>query len=166
MIMEAARILAATGVRPKRTIRFALWAGEEQGMLGSLAYVEKHLATRGSPSDPRRPGWQRYYGWANRWPITPQPGYGDLAAYFNIDNGSGKLRGIYAENNPAVVPIFREWLAPFASMGATHGGDPARPAAPTTSSCRRSACPASSSSRTRSITTAASTTRRSTRSIT
>ena len=119
MIMEAARIIAATGIKPKRTIRFALWAGEEQGLLGSLAYVEEHLATRGSPSDPKQTGMKRYYGWNDRWPITPKPGYSELAAYFNIDNGSGKLRGIYAENNAAVVPIFREWLAPFASMGAS-----------------------------------------------
>ena len=120
MIMEAARIIAATGIKPKRTIRFALWAGEEQGLLGSLAYVEQHLATRGSPNDPKTTGMKRFYGWNDRWPITPKPGYNDLAAYFNIDNGSGKLRGIYAENNPAVVPIFREWLAPFAPMGATN----------------------------------------------
>ncbi|MBY0283361.1 MAG: M20/M25/M40 family metallo-hydrolase [Sphingomonas sp.] len=120
MIMEAARIIAATGIKPKRTIRFALWAGEEQGLLGSLAYVEQHLATRGSPSDAKTTGMKRFYGWNDRWPITPKPGYAELAAYFNIDNGSGKLRGIYAENNPAVVPIFRDWLAPFASMGATN----------------------------------------------
>jgi len=120
MVMEAARILAATGVRPKRTIRFALWAGEEQGLLGSLAYVENHLASRGSPGDPVQTGLARYYGWSNRWPITPKPGWGELAAYFNLDNGSGKVRGIYVENNQAVAPIFREWLAPFAAMGATN----------------------------------------------
>jgi len=118
MIMEAARILAASGVRPKRTIRFALWSGEEQGILGSMAYVQSHLATRGSPNDPPATGLKSYYGFANRWPITPRPGYYDLAAYFNIDNGSGKLRGLYAENNPAVVSTFRDWLAPFQSMGA------------------------------------------------
>ena len=117
MIMEAARILAKTGIRPRRTIRFALWAGEEQGLLGSLAYVESHLATRGG--DATATGMKRFYGWANRWPITLRPDHGQLAAYFNIDNGSGKLRGLYAESNPAVVPIFKEWLAPFASMGAT-----------------------------------------------
>ena len=121
--MEAARILSATGVRPKRTIRFALWAGEEQGILGSMAYVEKHLAHRGpaggGATDVTGNGMQRYYGYTNRWPITPLAGFNDLAAYFNIDNGSGKLRGLYAEGNPAVVPIFREWLSPFASMGAS-----------------------------------------------
>jgi len=118
MVMEAARILAATGQRPRRTIRFALWSGEEQGILGSMAYVEQHLATRGRPGDAPQTGLKRYYGWTNRWPITPKPGYGDLAAYFNIDNGSGKLRGLYAENNPAAVPMLREWLSPYASMGA------------------------------------------------
>ena len=118
MIMEAARILAATGQRPKRTIRFALWSGEEQGILGSMAYVEQHLATRGRPGDAPQTGLKRYYGWTNRWPITPKPGYGDLAAYFNIDNGSGKLRGLYAENNPAAVPMLKEWLSPYASLGA------------------------------------------------
>lgn len=118
MIMEAARILQATGIRPKRTIRFALWAGEEQGILGSLAYIVDHLATRGSPNDPPQPGGKWYSNWSNRWPITPKPGYGDLAAYFNLDNGSGKVRGIYVENNSQVAGTFREWLAPFASMGA------------------------------------------------
>lgn len=118
MVMEAARILSASGIRPKRTIRFALWAGEEQGLLGSLAYVEDHLATRGKPGDPAQTGLARYMGWSNKWPITPRPGWGDLAAYFNLDNGSGKVRGIYVENNQAVAPIFREWLAPFAPMGA------------------------------------------------
>src|SRR3546814_19419820 len=63
MIMEAARILADMGVRPKRTIRFALWAGEEQGLLGSLAYVEQHLATRGDPNVPEKTGLERYFGW-------------------------------------------------------------------------------------------------------
>ena len=119
MVMEAARILAATGVRPRRTIRFALWNAEEQGLLGSFAYVDRYLAARGKPSDPALHGDALYYGWSQRWPITPKAGFNDLAAYFNIDNGSGKLRGIYAEGNLAAAPIFREWLSPLASMGAS-----------------------------------------------
>lgn len=120
MVMEAARILAKTGIRPKRTIRFALWTGEEQGLLGSLAYVERHLATRGGvTATGTGRGDEKYYGFPTRFPITPQPEWGQLAAYFNIDNGSGKLRGIYAEGNPAVVPIFQEWMAPFRAMGMT-----------------------------------------------
>ena len=116
MIMEAARILSKMP-KPKRTIRFALWAGEEQGILGSLAYIEQHFATRGGSATAT--GLARYYGWDNRWPITTKPEWSKMAAYFNIDNGSGKLRGIYAENNPAVVPIFKDWLTPFNSMGAS-----------------------------------------------
>jgi len=118
MVMEAARILQAMGIKPKRTIRFALWAGEEQGLLGSMAYIEQNVATRqlkpGAPAN----GLARFYGWSNRWPIVQKPGYNQLAAYFNLDNGSGKVRGINAEQNLAVVPIFKDWLAPFNSMGA------------------------------------------------
>ena len=116
MIMEAARILSKMP-KPKRTIRFALWAGEEQGLLGSLAYIEDHYATRGGASGAT--GLARYQGWANRWPITTRPEWSKLAAYFNIDNGSGKLRGIYAENNAAVVPIFQQWLEPLKPFGAS-----------------------------------------------
>jgi carboxypeptidase Q len=112
-VMEAARILAASGIRPKRTIRFVLWGAEEEGLLGSLAYTKAYLARRGA-SEPQGTD----YGFAYRWPIVPLPGHGALAAYFNIDNGSGKLRGLYAENNPAAVPVLRDWLSPFASMGA------------------------------------------------
>lgn len=118
MVMEAARILAATGVRPKRTIRFALWAGEEQGLLGSLAYVEQHLATR-APGVPRVKGEALYDQWQSLWPIVKRPGWGDLAAYFNVDNGSGRFRGIYAENNPAAVPLFEEWMQPLRALGMT-----------------------------------------------
>lgn len=117
MVMEAARILA-TLPRPRRTIRFALWAGEEQGLLGSVAYAERHLASRGEADASLSPS-VRAMGWGDRMPFLPLPGWSALSAYFNLDNGSGKTRGIYAENNIAVVPIFRAWLAPFAAMGAT-----------------------------------------------
>ncbi|RHW18371.1 M20/M25/M40 family metallo-hydrolase [Sphingomonas gilva] len=119
VVMEAARILTAIGARPKRTIRFVLWNGEEQGLHGSFAYVTKYLASRPPETDPAKAQLDQYYTWGSRWPITPKPGFDDLAAYFNLDNGSGRIRGIYAENNPAVVPIFKEWLAPFASMDAS-----------------------------------------------
>jgi Zn-dependent M28 family amino/carboxypeptidase len=116
VVMEAARILAAIGAHPRRTIRFALWAGEEQGLLGSYAYVEKHIAQRAAP-DPALADLPVYFS-MDTYPIKPLPGFADMAAYFNVDNGSGKIRGIYTEGNLAVVPIFREWLAPFAGMGA------------------------------------------------
>ena len=114
VVMEAARILASLHVKPKRTIRFALWAGEEQGLLGSYAYVDHYLAKR--PFDPKT---DSYATAGSNYPITPLPGYGQLAAYFNLDNGSGKIRGIFTEGNFAVVPIFKDWFAPFASLGAT-----------------------------------------------
>ncbi len=119
VVMEAARILKAMGVRPKRTIRFALWSGEEQGILGSLAYVDRHLATRAPISDATLANAPNNQTWRARWPIQPRPGYRDLVAYFNLDNGSGKIRGINAEGNVAAVPVFEQWLEPFASMGAS-----------------------------------------------
>ncbi len=119
VVMEAARILMQLGVRPKRTIRFALWNGEEQGLLGSLAYIDRHVATRASFADPARAALPINRSWRHRWPIEPREGYGDLTAYFNLDNGSGRIRGINAEGNVAAAPIFQEWLAPFNSLGAS-----------------------------------------------
>jgi carboxypeptidase Q len=118
MIMEAARILAAIGVHPKRAIRFALWAGEEEGLLGSAAYVDKHLAHRPPSQDPSEADLPPYF-LGDNYPVQTLPGFAELAGYFNIDNGSGKIRGIYTEGNFAVVPIFREWLSPFNSLGAS-----------------------------------------------
>ncbi|CAN5245832.1 hypothetical protein BH10PSE13_BH10PSE13_05440 [soil metagenome] len=118
MIMEAARILSRLGIKPRRTIRFVLWAGEEEGILGSTAYVDKYLATR-APGPAPDGSFEQSMRYRYRFPVVPRPGYTDLKAYFNIDNGSGKLRGIHAEGNVAAVPLLKEWLAPFASMGAT-----------------------------------------------
>ncbi|HEX2686406.1 MAG TPA: M20/M25/M40 family metallo-hydrolase [Kofleriaceae bacterium] len=118
VVMEAARILSTIGIRPKRTIRFALWVGEEQGLLGSLAYVEKYLATRAPLGPIAEGGIEQFARWRYRFPITPQAGHKDLVGYFNIDNGSGKVHGLYAEGNVAAVPLLRDWLQPFASMGA------------------------------------------------
>jgi hypothetical protein len=117
VVMEAARILRQLRIRPKRTIRFALWSGEEQGLYGSANYVQQHLANR-----PPATGMGGVLLWdklIRNYPVTPLPGYGGLKAYFNIDNGSGKVRGIYAEGNAAAVPMLRDWLAPFDSMGAS-----------------------------------------------
>jgi carboxypeptidase Q len=117
VVMESARILARLGAHPRRTIRFALWAGEEQGLLGSGAYVEKHIAHRPVRSDPAVAALGPYFA-PDSYPVQTRPGFVDLAGYFNVDNGSGRIRGIYTEGNLAVVPIFREWLAPFKSLGA------------------------------------------------
>ncbi|NBB51869.1 M20/M25/M40 family metallo-hydrolase [Rhizobium sp. CRIBSB] len=119
VIMEAARILRTLGVRPKRTIRFALWNGEEQGLLGSLAYVDRYLATRAPLADPALNALPNNRTWRARWPIQPRDGHDNLVAYFNIDNGSGRIRGINAEGNVAAAAVFEEWLAPFADMGAS-----------------------------------------------
>jgi len=117
IVLESARILASVGVQPRRTIRFVLWSGEEQGLLGSGAYIAQHLAKRPAASDPAVAALGPYFG-TDTYPVQTLPGYKELAGYFNVDNGSGKFRGIYAEGNFAVLPIFREWLAPFESLGA------------------------------------------------
>jgi carboxypeptidase Q len=118
VVMEAARILRALGVQPRRTIRFALWAGEEQGLLGSRSYVRNHVATRPPPTDPDLLAFPPML-WGPTWPITPLPGHAGHSVYFNLDNGAGRIRGIYAQGNAAAVPIFRAWLEPFADLGAT-----------------------------------------------
>jgi carboxypeptidase Q len=117
--MEAVRILKALGVQPRRTIRVGLWSGEEQGLYGSRAYVAEHFgaykptsAGGGTPS----PGSGAPGG---RGVLEKKPEYEKLSGYFNLDNGTGKIRGIYAQGNEAIKPIFKEWLAPFKEMGAT-----------------------------------------------
>ncbi|WP_310476191.1 M20/M25/M40 family metallo-hydrolase [Sandarakinorhabdus sp.] len=118
VVMEAARILAALKVKPKRTIRFALWSGEEQGLWGSSNYIERHLVSRPANPDPVKARLS-YDFRMNQYPIEKKTDYNLMAAYFNMDNGGGKLRGIHAEGNFAAVPTLREWLSPFASMGAS-----------------------------------------------
>lgn len=117
VVLEAARILRAIGARPRRTIRFALWGAEEQGLLGSRAYIEQHIASRATPGG--LPEAERLTRWSYSWPIAPKADYGRLKAYFNMDNGSGKFRGVYAEGNAAATPLLKEWLTPFNAMGAT-----------------------------------------------
>ena len=117
VVMEAARILASLDVRPKRTIRFVLWSGEEEGLWGSGAYTERHLAHRPPNADPELDNIGPYF--SDTYPVTMLPESKLLDAYFNIDNGSGKIRGIYTEGNFGVVQIFREMLSPFNSLGAT-----------------------------------------------
>jgi carboxypeptidase Q len=117
VVMEAARILSALHVKPKRAIRFALWAGEEQGLLGSAAYVDEYLAKHPN-ADPKLADLGPFYA-SESWPAKPLPGFNEMQGYFNIDNGSGKIRGIFAEGNFAAAPILKDWLAPFASLGAT-----------------------------------------------
>jgi carboxypeptidase Q len=115
--MEAMRILKALGVKPRRTIRVGLWAAEEQGLLGSRAYVADHFATRPEPTDPNQktlPVFMRREG-----PLSLKPEHAKFSAYFNLDNGTGKIRGIFLQENAGVRPIFEAWLEPFKDLGAT-----------------------------------------------
>lgn len=99
VVMEAMRILKAAGLTPRRTIRMALWTGEEQGLLGSRAYVKQHF---GDPAT-----------------MALQPAHETFSVYFNMDNGGGAFRGVYLQGNEAAAPIFEQWMKPFANMGMT-----------------------------------------------
>jgi carboxypeptidase Q len=99
-VMEAARIIIASGLKPRRTIRVALWSGEEQGLFGSTAYVKQHFGEKKNNA------------------LTKGANYEKLSAYYNLDNGTGKIRGVYMQGNSAVRPFFEAWLAPFADLGA------------------------------------------------
>jgi len=105
--MEAARILIASGFKPRRTIRVALWSGEEQGLNGSREYVTQHFGERKQGAAPGQPG-----------ELVKTADYEKLSAYFNLDNGTGRIRGVYMQGNAAVRPIFEAWLAPFNEVGA------------------------------------------------
>ena len=94
-MMEVLRILKDAGLEPRRTIRIALWGGEEQGLLGSRVYADQYL---GSPD-------------------APKPGQALHSAYFNLDNGTGKVRGIWMQGNPNVAPVFKAWIAPLKDLG-------------------------------------------------
>jgi len=99
VMMEAVRIIQALSLKPKRTIRIALWSSEEQGLYGSRGYVAQHFGDRTT--------------------MQLKPEHEKISAYYNLDNGSGKIRGIYLQGNEAAGPIFTQWLKPFADLGAT-----------------------------------------------
>jgi hypothetical protein len=119
--MEAVRILKALGVKPRRTIRIALWSGEEQGLLGSRGYVSEHFASRPAPKEPLPPDQENLPSFLRRptGPLTVKPEHAKLSAYFNLDNGTGRIRGVYAQENAAVVPIFESWIQPLKDLGVT-----------------------------------------------
>jgi carboxypeptidase Q len=99
VMMEAIRILKTLNLKPKRTIRIALWSGEEQGIFGSMGYVRK------------------YFGDPNTMKLLPA--HATVSSYFNLDNGTGKIRGIYAQNNEKVEPVFQQWITPLKDLGVT-----------------------------------------------
>jgi carboxypeptidase Q len=116
VMMEAVRILEAVGVKPRRTIRIGLWTGEEQGLLGSQWYVSQHFGSRPPSTDPDRKGDPSVMRRDNG-PMAIKPEQAKVSVYFNVDNGSGKIRGVYMQENAAVKPIFEAWMKPFRDLG-------------------------------------------------
>lgn len=117
--MEAVRIIQTLGLKPKRTIRIALWTGEEQGLLGSRAYVAQHFGKMETPATASTPGGGETNTATAPAPVLVKgPEYDKLAGYFNLDNGTGKIRGVYLQGNESVSGTFRQWLAPFKDLGA------------------------------------------------
>lgn len=106
--MEAARIIIASGLKPRRTIRVGLWSGEEQGLHGSREYVKQQFG--------EMQGGTRFGGGGT---LVKKDKYENLSVYFNMDNGTGQFRGVYMQSNPFVEPIFKAWLQPFAGWGAS-----------------------------------------------
>jgi len=112
-MMEAMRILKQSGVRLRRTVRIGLWNGEEQGLIGSRLYVNQHFGTAGG-------GRGRAGGGGAAPAPTILPAHAKFSGYFNIDNGTGAIRGVYMQGNQAMAPIFRAWMEPFRNIGMTH----------------------------------------------
>ncbi len=116
--MEVMRILTALHVHPRRTIRVALWSGEEEGLDGSRGYVRDHFGSypvSTAPDQMKLPGWLR----KPAGPLTIKPDQKLVSAYFNLDNGGGRIRGVYLQENASVSPIFAQWIAPLKTLGVT-----------------------------------------------
>jgi carboxypeptidase Q len=117
-MMEAMRILKQSGVTLRRTVRIGLWTGEEEGLIGSRDYVRGHFGKCNDPAPaPGQRGGGGRGGCQTGYTFTPE--HAKFAGYFNIDNGTGAIRGVYLQQNDAVAPIFREWMEPFRSIGMT-----------------------------------------------
>ncbi|MGB2633532.1 MAG: M20/M25/M40 family metallo-hydrolase [Candidatus Acidiferrum sp.] len=116
--MEVMRILTTLHIKPRRTIRVALWTGEEQGLFGSQGYVKQHFGDIPRSTDPDQ---LKVGEWMRKitGPIQVKPEQEKISGYFNVDNGSGKIRGIYLQQNAAVGPIFQQWMEPLKDVGVT-----------------------------------------------
>jgi len=116
--LEVVRLLTHLAVQPRRTIRIALWSGEEQGLLGSRGYVKEHFGSRPENTEPKYkdlPPFLRPPG----GPLELKPDQKLVSVYFNLDNGSGKIRGVYLQGNASAAPIFEKWMQPFQDLGMT-----------------------------------------------
>ena len=118
VMMEAVRILKVLDIKPRRTIRIALWTGEEQGLLGSQNYVQQHFGSRPAMDDPLMKGMPTLIR-REAGPVTVKPEQAKVSAYFNVDNGTGKIRGVYLQENAAVAPLFEAWMQPFKDLSMT-----------------------------------------------
>jgi carboxypeptidase Q len=116
VMMEAVRILKALDIKPRRTIRIGLWSGEEEGLLGSQGYVEHHFGSRPPIDEPGMKGMPTLLR-RDAGEVTVKPEQAKVSAYFNVDNGTGKIRGVYLQENEAVAPIFEAWMKPFKDLG-------------------------------------------------
>jgi hypothetical protein len=116
VMMEAVRILKALDLKPRRTIRIGLWSGEEQGLLGSQWYVAHHFGSRPESKDPDRKG-DPTVNRRDTGPMSIKPEQKTVSVYFNVDNGTGKIRGVFMQENAMVQPIFEAWMKPFHDLG-------------------------------------------------
>ncbi len=116
--LEVMRILNTLHVKPRRTIRAALWTGEEEGEFGSYGYVSQHfgkIPLSTAPDQMKLPEWLR----KPAGPVELRPEYPKISGYFNLDNGSGKIRGVYLQGNAAIAPIFQQWIEPLKDLGVS-----------------------------------------------
>lgn len=120
VVMEAIRILKALDVQTKRTIRIGLWSGEEQEFYGSGIHIRKNFGHMPRRTEAIYQYVGDYVAADHSKSIVKARDYDRFSVYFNLDNGAGKIRGIYTEGNSAVMPIFKSWLQPFHDLGATH----------------------------------------------
>ena len=116
--MEAVRILKSLDIKPRRTIRIALWTGEEQGLFGSKGYVSQHFGSAKTSTAPDQMALPEFMRRA-AGPLEVKPEQKLISGYFNVDNGSGKIRGVYTQGNAAIAPVFAQWIAPLRDLGVT-----------------------------------------------